>query len=188
MSLLESLFQMMGPLIGAYRLDGYLQPRLGSGIPYSVPRGTFRTADDRWVAVSTSAESVAGRVMELVGLGHDPRFASFAGRVAHRDEVNEHVAAWIAARPLDEVLARFDGAEAAAAAVYDMADVAEDPHYAARGSIVELDGVPMQGLIARLSATPGRLRWAGRPLGADTDAVLAELWPSDEELPPGQPG
>src|SRR5690349_3682314 len=58
-NLLESLFQCMGPLPGAYATTGYLQPRLGSGIPYSVPRGTWRCADDRWVAVSTSAESVA---------------------------------------------------------------------------------------------------------------------------------
>jgi formyl-CoA transferase len=56
-----------------------------------------------------------------------------------------------------------------------MADLAADPHIAARQSIVEVDGTPMQGLIARLSATPGAIRWAGRPMGADTDEVLAEL-------------
>ncbi len=59
------------------------------------------------------------------------------------------------------MLAAFEAAEAAAAPVYDMADIAADPHFAARGTIVDVDGVPMQGLIARLSATPGALRWAG---------------------------
>jgi len=59
--------------------------------------------------------------------------------------------------------------------VYGMADIAADHHYRARGTIAVLDGVPMQGLVARLTATPGRLRWAGRPLGADTEAVLDEL-------------
>ena len=68
-NLLESLFQCMGPLPGAYAATGYLQPRLGSGIPYSVPRGTWRCADGHWVAVSTSAESVAARVMDLIGFG-----------------------------------------------------------------------------------------------------------------------
>jgi len=174
-NLLESLFQMMGPLIGAFRLHGVQQPRLGSGIPYTVPRGTYRTADGRWVAISTSAPSVAARVMTLVGADHDPRFATFAGRVAHRAEVDELVAAWVRARPLADVLAEFEAANAAAAPVYDMADIDADPHYDARRTIVELDGVPMQGLIAHLSATPGRLRWAGRPLGADTTEVLAEL-------------
>src|SRR5690606_4487718 len=121
------------------------------------PRSTYRTADGKWVAVSTSAESVARRVMELVGAGDDPRFATFEGRVAHRDEVDEVVATWIGARPLVEVLAAFEAAEAAAAPVYTMADIARDPHYRARGTVVELDGVPMQGLVARLSATPGRV-------------------------------
>ena len=174
-NLLESLFQLMGPLISAHHLLGYEQPRLGSAIPYSVPRGTYRCSDGRWVAISASAESVAERVMEIVGAGGDTRFATFAGRVEHRNEVDALVAAWVAERPLAEVLAAFDAAHAAAAPIHTMADIATDPHYAARGTVVDLDGVPMQGLIARLSATPGRLRWAGRPLGADTDEVLAEL-------------
>ena len=179
-NLLESLFQLMGPLPSAYAILGYEQPRLGSGIPYSVPRSTYRTADERWVAISTSAESVARRVLELVGVGDDERFHSFAGRVAHREELDAAVGAWIAARDLDVVLAAFDAAHAAAAPVMTMADLAADPHVLARQSIVEVDGTPMQGLIARLSATPGHIRWAGRPMGADTAEVLAEL----DELDP----
>ncbi len=181
-NLLESMFQLMGPLFSVYAGTGELPRRLGSGIPYTVPRSTYRTADGKWVAVSTSAESVARRVMELVGAGDDPRFATFEGRVAHRDEVDEVVATWIGARPLVEVLAAFEAAEAAAAPVYTMADIARDPHYRARGTVVELDGVPMQGLVARLSATPGRVDRPARPLGADTDAVLEEL----EDEAPGQ--
>lgn len=174
-NLYESLLQLMGPLPSAKALLDYDQPRLGSGIPYSVPRGTYRCADGRWVAVSTSAESVAGRVMELIGLGGDPRVASFADRVEHRELVDDTLAAWVGARSQDEVLDAFAAAQAAAAPVHTMGDVLADPHLAARGALPELDGVVMQGLVARLSATPGRLRWAGRPLGADTDAVLAEL-------------
>ena len=90
-NLLESLFQLMGPLIAAQQMLGYEQPRLGSGIPYSVPRGTYQCADGKWVAVSTSAESVAGRVMALVGVDGDARFTSFAGRVEHRDELDDIV-------------------------------------------------------------------------------------------------
>ena len=174
-NLLESLFQLMGPLMSNWRLNGDLQPRLGSGIPYSVPRGTYRCSDGRWVAISTSAESVAQRVMEIVGLGGDPRMDGFAGRIAHRDEVEARVADWCSARPLAEVLEVFEEAHAAAAPVYDMSELAADPHVEARGMVCDLDGVPMQGLVARLSATPGRLRWAGRPLGADTEAVLTEI-------------
>src|SRR3546814_13037767 len=84
-NLLESLFQCMGPLPGAYATSGYLQPRLGSGIPYSVPRGTWRCRDGAWVAVSTSAESVAARVMGLIGFGDRRDLAPLACSIAARD-------------------------------------------------------------------------------------------------------
>lgn len=174
-NLLESMLQLMGPLLSAYLRTGVLQERLGSQIPYTVPRNTYRCADGRWVAVSTSAETVARRVMELVGLGSDGRFASFDGRVAHRDEVDGALADWVAQRTSEVVLAEFDRVEAAAALVYDMADLAADPHLAERGAVIDVGGTPMQGLVARLSATPGGVRWPARSLGADTDAVLAEL-------------
>ncbi|MGI8663519.1 MAG: CaiB/BaiF CoA transferase family protein [Acidimicrobiales bacterium] len=174
-NLLESLFQLMGPLPSAYHVLGYEQPRLGSGIAYSVPRGTYRTADDRWVALSTSAESVAARVMTLIGVADDERFATFAGRVAHREELDALVSAWIGARSERDVLHAFQEAEAAIAPVLDMAAIARDPHFAARETVVDVGGVPQQGLIARLSRTPGVISGPARPLGADTDAVLAEL-------------
>jgi crotonobetainyl-CoA:carnitine CoA-transferase CaiB-like acyl-CoA transferase len=171
-NLLESMLQFMGPLLSAWRLLGYQQPWLGSGIPYSVPRGTYRTADGQWVALSTSSESVAQRVRGLLGVADDPRFATNEARVANRAVVESAVADWIAARPAAEVIARFHEIEAAIAPVLTVPDVAEDPHIAARGYVVEVDGVPMQGLIARLSATPGSVRWAGRPLGADNATTL----------------
>ena len=67
-------------------------------------------------------------------------------------------------------------AEAAIGPVLSMADIAADPHYAEREAIVEVDGTPMQGLIAKLSATPGALRWQGRPLDADGDEIRANGW------------
>ena len=140
-----------------------------------MPRNVYRTADHRWVAVSTSAESVAQRVLDLIGVQGDPRFVDFTARAEHRDELDARLAAWIADRSLVDVLAAFEAAQAAAAPVYDMADIAADPHYRARDAIVDVDGVPMQGLVARLSATPGAIRWPGRPLGADTESVLADL-------------
>src|SRR5438045_8537233 len=93
-NLLESMLQLMSALPSAAAHLDYEQPRLGSGIPYSVPRGTYQTADHKWVAISTSAESVAHRVLELLGLDGDQRFASFASRAEHRDEVDGIVADW----------------------------------------------------------------------------------------------
>jgi crotonobetainyl-CoA:carnitine CoA-transferase CaiB-like acyl-CoA transferase len=184
-SLLESLFQLMGPLISVYRLTGEQQPRLGAGIPYTVPRGTYRCADGTWVALSTSSDSIAARVMRLLGVGDDVRFATFAGRVEHRVELDHVVADWIAARPLTEVLEAFDAAEAAIAPVMDMAAISADPHLAVRGAIAELEGTPMQGLVARLSATPGRLRWAGHAIDADGDEIRVRGW--DVDAPPSRP-
>jgi len=174
-NLLESLLQIMGPLVSASAVEGWEQPRLGSGVPYTVPRGTWQCADGGWVAVSTSAESVARRVLELVGLGDDETLHTFDGRVAARERIDARMAEWIGARTRDEVLAAFEEAHAACAPVYSMNEVLADPHVQARGAVAEVDGTPMQGLVARLSATPGRIRWAGRPLGADTEAVLSEL-------------
>ena len=172
----------MGQLPAAQAATGYLQPRLGSGMPYTVPRGTWRCADGRWVAVSTSHETVARRVLDLLGLGDDEGLRSFSGRVEARDRIDAAMAARIGARTLDEVLTTFEAAEAAAAPVYDMADLAADRHVAARHALVEVDGLVQQGLVARLSATPGQVRHAGRALGADQAILDTEgPWAAAEE-------
>jgi crotonobetainyl-CoA:carnitine CoA-transferase CaiB-like acyl-CoA transferase len=173
-NLLESMLQCMGALPSVWAHRGELQPRLGSGIPYTVPRGTYCCADGVWVAVSTSTDSVARRVLTLIGVGDDGRFATFAGRMDHRDELEAALAGWIAARPSAEVLAAFEAAHAAAAPVYTMADLARDPHVRERGVLVEVDGTVMPGPVARLSRTAGRIIGTGRPLGADTEEVLRE--------------
>jgi crotonobetainyl-CoA:carnitine CoA-transferase CaiB-like acyl-CoA transferase len=174
-NLLESMLQLMGPLPAAAARLGYDQPRLGSGIPYSVPRGTFRTGDGRWVAISTSSEAVGRRVMDLIGLGDDERLRTSRGRTEERERVDAAVADFIAGRDFDEVMAAFDAADAAIAPVLRMTDVIDDPHVVEREILVEVDGIRTQAPVARLSATPGSIRWLGRPLGADTEAVLAEL-------------
>src|SRR4051795_12077942 len=159
-NLLDSMLQLMGPLPAAYALSGYLQPRLGAGIPYSIPRGTYRTSDGKWIAVSTSSEPVARRLLDLVGLGHDDRFATSQDRGDHRAEIDEAVAAWVGRHTATEVLDALVAADVAAAPVLDMAELAADPHVRARDTLIEVDGVPMQNVIARLSATPGAVRWA----------------------------
>lgn len=175
-SLLESMFHLMGPLASLQALTGEQQPRLGAGLPYTVPRGTYRCADGHWVGISTSSDSVAARVMALLGVGDDERFASFAGRAAHRDELEALMVAWCAQRSQAEVIAAFEAAEAAIGPVMDLADIAVDPHYVARQAVVDVGGVPQQNLIARLSETPGVLRHSGRTLDADGDAIRRRGW------------
>jgi crotonobetainyl-CoA:carnitine CoA-transferase CaiB-like acyl-CoA transferase len=179
-SLLESLFQLMGPLISLYRLTGEQQQRLGAGLPYTVPRGTYRCRDGGWVGMSASADSVATRVLRVLGVADDPRFASFTDRMAHRDELEAIMREWCAARPQAEVLQVFGDAEAAIGPVMDMADISIDPHYLARDAIVDVQGTPMQGLVAKLAATPGALRWRGRTIDADGPQIREHGW---EERP-----
>jgi crotonobetainyl-CoA:carnitine CoA-transferase CaiB-like acyl-CoA transferase len=174
-NLLESMLQLMGPLPAAAARFGYDQPRLGSGIPYSVPRGTYRTKDDRWVAISTSSEPVARRVLDLVGLGDDEALHTSAGRVEQRQRVDDAVATFVAGRTAADAIQAFLDADAAIAPVLKMTDIVDDPHVVARQILVERDGIKTQAPVARLSETPGSIRWLGRPLGADTDEVLAEL-------------
>ncbi len=175
-NLLESMMQLMGPLAAAYLHQGYLQERMGSQLPYSVPRGSYRTADGQWVALSASADSVAARLMELLGFGGDPRMATFAGSVDHRDEVDSALKRWIAARDMDEVIDTFNENHIAIAPVLDTAGLVADPHVIERESIVEIDGTPMQNLVARFAATPGEIRFAGRDRDADGDDIRANGW------------
>lgn len=170
-NLLETMMQIMGPLISAWHTERYLQPRLGSGIAYSVPRGTYQTSDDGWIAVSTSSDSVASRVMELIGVADDERFQTFEGRISNREEVDRLMAEWIGQRTSSEALEAFEAAEAAAAPVLDVGELSSDPHVAARDALVEVDGLVMQGLVAQLSRTPGEVRWVGRVLGADNETM-----------------
>lgn len=175
-SLIESLLQVMSPLVTLYGLTGEQQQRLGAGLPYTVPRGTYRCADGSWVGVSTSSDTVAARVLRILGVEGDPRFADFTARMKHRTELEALMTEWCAARGRDEVIATFTHAEAAIGPVMTMADIAVDEHYLAREAIVSVDGTPMQGLIARLSATPGVLRWHGRPLDADGSTIREKGW------------
>ncbi|MET9443933.1 CoA transferase [Streptomyces sp. NPDC006610] len=183
MAIIEPILTVLGPHPLWYDQLGHLQPRTGNRSQNNAPRNTYRTADGSWVAVSTSAQSVAERVVRLVGradLIDEPWFADGSGRAAHADVLDEAVGGWIAARTREEVLAAFEKAEAAVAPVQDVRDVMADPQYRALDTITtvedpELGPLRMQNVLFRLSATPGAIRWAGRPHGADTDAVLAEL-------------
>jgi crotonobetainyl-CoA:carnitine CoA-transferase CaiB-like acyl-CoA transferase len=167
-----------------------LQPRSGNRSRHNAPRNVYATSDGHWVAVSSSADSVAARVLRLVGradLVEQPWFATGAGRVAHVEEIDGAVAAWIGARSRDEVLQAFEEAQAAVAPVYDASDIVEDPQLAAIGAIArveddQLGPLRMPNVLARLSQTPGAIRWTGRRHGADTDAVLAEVGLDDEAI------
>jgi crotonobetainyl-CoA:carnitine CoA-transferase CaiB-like acyl-CoA transferase/citrate lyase beta subunit len=184
LSLYEPLFSILGPQVSEYQQLGVIQERQGNRSPRTAPRNAYRTSDDQWVAISGGTQQVVNRIFAAIGqpdLRDEPRFADAAGRREHADEVDALLADWIAAHPLEEVLARFDAAQAPIAPVYDAAHILDDPQYRARSSIVEvsdpeLGQVTMPGIVPRLSKTPGSIRHTGpTAIGADTDVVLAAL-------------
>jgi crotonobetainyl-CoA:carnitine CoA-transferase CaiB-like acyl-CoA transferase len=191
MAIIEPILTVLGPQPIWYDQLGHVQERTGNRSQNNAPRNTYRTADGSWLAVSTSAQSVAERVMRLVGrpeLIDEPWFATGADRARHADVLDEAVGGWIARRTRAEVLEAFEKAEAAVAPIQDVRDVMTDQQYAALDTITtipddpELGRLRMQNVMFRLSATPGTIRWAGRPHGADTRAILAELGLTGPEI------
>ncbi|MGI9604779.1 MAG: CaiB/BaiF CoA transferase family protein [Acidimicrobiales bacterium] len=190
LSILEPLTAALGPHIINHDQTGAVQTRSGNRSSNNSPRNTYLTADEKWVAVSSSAESVAKRAMELVGrpeLADEPWFTSGAGRAEHADEIDAAMGSWIGARGLDEVVHSFAEAEVALAPVYDVAQYVADPQVRARGAVAtvedkKLGPVSMQNVLFKLSETPGRIRHTGRAIGEDTDEILGELELTDDQL------
>ena len=183
LALLEPLLGILGPGPTVYDQLGIIAGRHGNRSPNNAPRNAYQTRDGRWVAISASSTSVAERVMRLVGradLTEKPWFSS-AGERSRRSEVlDAAVSAWIAARDFDEVVAAFEEAGAALAPIYDVEQLLGDPHVQARETITTVDDedlgpLKMQNLMFRLSGTPGQIRFPGRKLGQDTEAVYREL-------------
>jgi crotonobetainyl-CoA:carnitine CoA-transferase CaiB-like acyl-CoA transferase len=182
LSLFEPLLGIMGPAPSAYDQLGVVPTRQGNRSRNSAPRNTYRTRDGQWVAVSSASTSVAERVMRLVGrpdLADEPWFSSARERVAHVDELDGAVQNWIEGRDLDAVVEAFEEVGAALFPVYDVAQLFADPQVQARDAVTTVDDedlgpLRMQNVWFRLSGTPGGIRFAGRRLGQDTDAVLTE--------------
>jgi crotonobetainyl-CoA:carnitine CoA-transferase CaiB-like acyl-CoA transferase len=183
LAIIEPILTLLGPQPTVWDALQQVQERTGNRSANNAPRNTYLTKDDRWVAVSTSAQSIAERVMRLVGrpeLTQEPWFASGGERAKHADVLDEAVASWVARHDRDEVVRAFEEAHAAVAPIYDVRDVVADPQFRALGSLVripdpELGSVLMQNVIFRLSETPGRITSAGPALGQHTEEVLAEI-------------
>jgi crotonobetainyl-CoA:carnitine CoA-transferase CaiB-like acyl-CoA transferase len=182
-SLIEPILSLLGPQATVYDQLGIVQQRTGNRSINNAPRNTYLTADERWVAVSTSATTVAERVLRLVGredVTREPWFGAGRERATHADELDDIVAGWIATRSFDEVMAKFEEAGAAIAPVYDVEQILADPQYAALRSIVdvndpELGTMKMTNVAFRLSETPGEIRWTGPRLGEHNPEVYGAL-------------
>lgn len=182
LSLYEPLFWLLGPQVALYDQLGVVQERTGNATTFTAPRNAYRTSDGHWLGLSASAQSIAERVMRIVGredLTEQPWFSDHAGRVENIEELDEAIQDWIGARTRAEVLSAFAAGEAAIAPVYSIADIFEDPHYLERETIITVDHpvlgpLKMQNVVPKLSETPGRVRHPGPDLGQHNGEVYGE--------------
>ena len=182
MSILEPIMTAAGPGPTIYNQLGVVEERHGNRSTNNAPRNTYRTRDGHWVAVSSSAQSIAQRIMTLVGhpeLLEEPWFATGRGRADNADLIDGYVADWIGRRDRSEVLSEFERVGGAVAPIYSAKDIVEDPHVRETEMLVEVDdpdlgSVLMHNVMWRMSTTPGQIRFTGRRLGADTDDILMD--------------
>lgn len=190
-SLLESLYSMLGSHAVAYDQLGLPGKRSGNRTSGSAPRNTYRTKDDRWIAIAASTQIIAERLFKEMGrpeLVQDPRFENNRARLANVDVLDEIVGAWVGELTLHECTDRLLAAEVAAAPVVDFKELAEDPHLIARKALATIDDpelgtLRMPDVLPRLSETPGRIGYAGLPMGArNREIYLGRLGLTEAEL------
>ncbi len=182
-NLIEPLARLIESSTLAYDQLGIVTGRVGNRFDASAPRNAYRTADGRWVAISSASPNIAARVYRAIDrpdLAENPDYVDPIPRQQRALEVDELVANWISQRTLDDAMAVFEAAEVAATPIYDAQQLLADEHLRARGAFVQMDDpdlgpMTVHAPVAVLTETPGRITHLGRHLGADNDAVLGDL-------------
>ncbi len=191
LAIIEPILAVLGPQATVYDQLGIVQPRTGNRSVNNSPRNTYLTKDGKWLAVSTSAQSIAERVLTLVGhpeVINEPWFAAGSSRAEHSEILDKFVGDWIAERNADLVVKAFEDAEAAVAPIYDIRDILTDPQFVALKTILDVEDaglgtLKMQNVMYRMSGTPGEIKWTGRPKGADSREILqTELRLTKEQI------
>jgi formyl-CoA transferase len=190
-SLYESVFRLLEAVVPAFGKNGFVRERLGNRTGQSSPIGSYPTLDGRYMVLSVSTERVWRRMIEAMGhpeWGLDQRYATNPARTAHADEVDGLVGGWFLEHTAADAQSILDAAGVPVSPIYSIADIFEDPHYAARADIVSVEdpmvgAVPMPAVLPRFSRTPGSVRFPGPALGQHNHDVYAGLLGlSDAEL------
>jgi len=181
-ALYEAVFNCMESLLPEYSAFGAVREPAGSALPGIAPSNAYPCADG-WVLVAGNGDSIFKRLMRAIGrddLGADPALAGNAGRVARVAEIDAAIGAWTALQRVVDVLAALNAAAVPAGRIYTAKDIADDPHYRARGMIERIttaDGLSLElpSIVPKLSLTPGAITRRAPTLGEDNDEVLAAL-------------
>ena len=181
-ALIESAYSFMEAYVPAYEKTGKIGMRTGARLPDSAPNNLYPTRDGSYIHIAALADAVFKRLAAAIGkpeLGTDPRFAEQRVRNANYEAIDRIIADWTSAHDVEELEAILEKGDVPASRVYTMADIFKDPHYRARNMLVptpddDLGTVMLTGVVPKLSATPGRVRWSGHRTGQDTRAFLRE--------------
>jgi len=182
-ALYESVFSVMESLLPEFDAFGAVRERTGSILPGIAPSSAYRCSDGSFVLIGANADSIFKRLCKAMGrddLANDASLAHNDGRAARQSWLDGEIEAWTSAHSPSEVLAALETAAVPASKIYSIADIAADPHYAAREMIRQIrmaDGTTLKvpGVVPKLSATPGDFDGGGPALGEHTDVVLREL-------------
>ncbi|MEM4782683.1 MAG: CoA transferase [Halalkalicoccus sp.] len=189
-SLIEPIFNLIGPFPLTYDQTGEIACRSGNRSTSSAPRNVYETKDDRYVALAASAQPLAERTFEAIGrpdLIDDPRFADNERRLENVEELDAIIGDWMAGHTREEVLETFEEHDATIAPVYNVEDILADEHYRTREAVItveddDLGEATVQNAIPKFSETPGRVDYLGPDLGAHNEAVFGRELGYDEGL------
>lgn len=188
LSLFEPTLSILGPQAANFRFTGKVKDRTGSRSSTTAPRNAYRTADDRWVCLSTSTETMARRLFDAIGRGdvtRDPRTATAQGRLRHVEEMDRIVGGFVGQRTLDENLRFFETAEVTIGPICDAGQLLDDPYVIEREALVELPDddlgrIPMHNVTPRMSVTPGGFRRPAPAIGEHNEEILVALIGRDD--------
>lgn len=187
--LYEPIFRTLEFTALNYSLTGYVRERTGNMFVATVPSGHFQCKDGKWVSFSVGNDKLFNRLLQLIGredLLERPEYKTHVLRMQNRTELDELIKIWMAEHTSQEAFALL-GNDIPMGPIYDIAGIFEDPHYAARENIVEVfdemwGKVKMQGVVPKMSRTPGKVRWVGPELGQHTREILLNRGYSQEEI------
>ncbi len=182
-ALYEAVFNCMESLLPEFSAFGAVREAAGSALPGIAPSNAYKCQDGGYVLIAGNGDSIFKRLMHTMGrddLGQDTALGDNAGRVTRVDAIDTAIGAWTATRTVAQVLELLDAASVPAGRIYNVADIAADPHYQARDMILQTtmaDGstLALPGIVPKLSRTPGSHRRNAPEIGQDTDAVLQDI-------------
>jgi crotonobetainyl-CoA:carnitine CoA-transferase CaiB-like acyl-CoA transferase len=182
LGLYEGTFRLLDELAPAYAYNGFVRQRMGAGTVNAVPHSHYPTKDGKWVAIACTNDKIFDRlaaIMDRMDVTDEGIYGTSAKREERRAEVDAFVSHWTSAMTRDEILAACETGQVPCGPVYGIDEIFEDPQFAARENLVQVvderaGPLTLPNVCPRLSETPGAIRWAGRELGADTAAVLAD--------------